>query len=97
MPTKRRTAHLGRELGGTLKCAYCDRLFHSLCLRDPAVTDEHLPGRKWACPCCGEEQQVRGLRGRGACVSACVRARVWGVHVRMANANTCRCCCCCYR
>ena len=55
-----------RELGATLKCAYCERLFHSLCLRDPAVAEEYLPSGKWACPCCGEEQQVRWGGGRGA-------------------------------
>ncbi len=47
-----------RELGADLECCCCDRLFHPLCLHYPAVSAAELPGGTWACPCCGEEQQV---------------------------------------
>eukprot|EP00887_Chlorella_sp_A99_P005161 scaffold40.g5161.t1 len=44
------------ELGGPLHCVHCERTFHPICLRPPAATEADLPGRRWACPSCGEEQ-----------------------------------------
>ncbi|EFN52905.1 hypothetical protein CHLNCDRAFT_138470 [Chlorella variabilis] len=59
------TCYLCRELGADLECACCDRLFHPLCLHHPAVSSAELPGGVWACPCCGEEQEVGKVREEG--------------------------------
>lgn len=67
-PTAHGTAHARlqprarRELGAELECRTCDRLLHPLCLHHPAVSAAELPGGMWACPCCGEEQQVGQAR-----------------------------------
>lgn len=42
--------------GAQLQCGMCDRHFHPLCLRSPAVTEEYLPEARWECPCCFEVQ-----------------------------------------
>jgi hypothetical protein len=50
--------YLCRDGGSTLHCGVCDRKFHSLCLRYPAVSEEFLPEKKWECPVCFEVQAV---------------------------------------
>lgn len=50
--------YLCRDGCSTLHCGVCDRKFHSLCLRYPAVAKEFLPEKKWECPVCFEIQAV---------------------------------------
>jgi hypothetical protein len=52
------TCYLCRDGCSTLHCGVCDRKFHSLCLRYPAVNEEFLPEKKWECPVCFEVQAV---------------------------------------
>lgn len=43
----------------TLKCAGCDRRFHTLCLPVPSLTEDHLPDvSQWTCPCCDNTSLV---------------------------------------
>lgn len=42
-----------------LQCGTCDRRFHSMCLRSPAVSEDHIPEGRWECPCCFQTQAVQ--------------------------------------
>ena len=47
------------EAGADLRCLYCERFCHPLCLRPPALTIRDVPGdAAWCCPCCGEKNKV---------------------------------------
>jgi hypothetical protein len=74
--------YLCRELGADLQCICCDRLFHPLCLHHPAISAAELPGGAWACPCCGEDQEV--------CVFAFVCGRA-GEGTFGGNGGACGC------
>lgn len=54
----KRKTNLCDSCGGPtapLKCQGCERRFHTLCLRNPALTVKHLPDKAWECPCCGKK------------------------------------------
>lgn len=54
------TCDLCGEIGAELKCIYCERFIHSLCLDPPALRPSDIPyGGRWNCLSCGEENQVQ--------------------------------------
>ena len=71
------------------------RLFHPLCLHDPAVSAAELPGGAWTCPCCGEEQHVSGqgeagMVAQSSHVFAARHPLLWGHAMRRDHASTIR-------
>lgn len=53
------------ELSAELKCDYCERYFHTLCLDPPSMSVGDIQnGGLWSCISCGEENEVMLLSFR---------------------------------
>ena len=50
--------YLCREDHTSLECVACQRMFHPICLSEPAVCIDFLPNSSFMCPCCGQQQKV---------------------------------------
>ncbi|GMH33587.1 hypothetical protein BSKO_01421 [Bryopsis sp. KO-2023] len=77
------TCDLCGEIGAELKCTFCERFIHSLCLDPPSLTLSDIPfDGKWTCLSCGENNQV-GKLGPGREEERCERMGLtpdWIIH-----------------
>lgn len=52
------TCYLCREDHASLECVACQRMFHPICLSEPAICIDFLPNSSFMCPCCGQQQKA---------------------------------------